>query len=26
MLTYKAEWHGKELVKIDRWFPSSKIG
>lgn len=21
---YKCEWHGRELVKIDRWFPSSK--
>lgn len=24
MLTYKAQWYGKELVKIDRWYPSSK--
>lgn len=24
MLEYKAAWHGRELVKIDRWFPSSK--
>ena len=24
MLAYKAEWYGKELVKIDRWYPSSK--
>ena len=24
MLTYKAERKGKQLVKIDRWFPSSK--
>ncbi|MDY0208121.1 MAG: RNA-guided endonuclease TnpB family protein [Pseudomonas sp.] len=24
MLTYKAGWYGKQLVKIDRWFPSSK--
>ncbi|MBH0065432.1 IS200/IS605 family element RNA-guided endonuclease TnpB [Psychrobacter sp. SZ93C1] len=24
MLTYKAEWYGKTLVKIDRWYPSSK--
>ena len=24
MLTYKADWYGKQLVKIDRWFPSSK--
>lgn len=23
-LTYKAAWHGVELVKVDRWFPSSK--
>jgi IS605 OrfB family transposase len=23
-LTYKSEWYGRELVKIDRWFPSSK--
>ena len=25
-LTYKAEWYGRELIKIDRWFPSSKRG
>lgn len=24
MLSYKAEWYGKTLVKIDRWYPSSK--
>lgn len=24
MLTYKADWYGKALVKIDRWYPSSK--
>lgn len=24
MLRYKANWYGKQLVKIDRWFPSSK--
>ncbi|WP_201555750.1 IS200/IS605 family element RNA-guided endonuclease TnpB [Psychrobacter sp. 72-O-c] len=24
MLAYKAEWYGKALVKIDRWYPSSK--
>jgi putative transposase len=23
-LTYKAEWYGRDLIKIDRWFPSSK--
>ena len=23
-LDYKAQWYGRELVKIDRWFPSSK--
>ena len=23
-LEYKANWHGKTLVKIDRWYPSSK--
>jgi putative transposase len=23
-LTYKAEWHGTHLVRIDRWYPSSK--
>ena len=24
MLEYKAEWYGREVVKIDRWYPSSK--
>lgn len=24
MLAYKAEWHGRELVVVDRWYPSSK--
>jgi putative transposase len=24
-LTYKALWYGRELIKIDRWFPSSQI-
>lgn len=24
MLTYKAEWYGKQIIKIDRWYPSSK--
>ncbi|MBW4504328.1 MAG: transposase [Scytonema hyalinum WJT4-NPBG1] len=23
-LSYKCQWYGRELVKIDRWFPSSK--
>jgi putative transposase len=23
-LAYKCQWYGRELVKIDRWFPSSK--
>ncbi|GIH31854.1 transposase [Microbispora amethystogenes] len=25
MLAYKARWYGRELVVIDRWFPSSKL-
>lgn len=25
MLTYKARWYGRELIKINRWFPSSKM-
>lgn len=24
-LIYKAEWYGRSLVKINRWFPSSKV-
>jgi putative transposase len=24
MLKYKAVWYGRTLVKIDRWYPSSK--
>jgi putative transposase len=24
MLEYKAEWYGRELIGIDRWFPSTK--
>lgn len=23
-LAYKCEWYGREFIKIDRWFPSSK--
>jgi putative transposase len=25
MLTYKAQWYGRDLIVIDRWYPSSKI-
>ncbi|WP_157441988.1 RNA-guided endonuclease TnpB family protein, partial [Actinoplanes awajinensis] len=25
MLEYKADWHGRTLVAVDRWFPSSKL-
>ena len=25
MLEYKADWHGRDLVVVDRWFPSSKL-
>ena len=24
-LEYKAEWYGREIIKIDTWFPSSQI-
>lgn len=24
MLEYKADWYGRDLIAIDRWFPSSK--
>ncbi|MEU3049127.1 transposase, partial [Streptomyces sp. NPDC006984] len=22
---YKAQWYGREVIAIDRWFPSSKL-
>lgn len=25
MLGYKADWYGREVIAIDRWFPSSKM-
>ena len=24
-LQYKADWYGKEIIKVDKWFPSSQI-
>lgn len=24
-LTYKADWYGKKVIKVSRWFPSSQI-
>ena len=25
MVEYKAAWHGRDVVAVDRWFPSSKL-
>lgn len=25
MLEYKADWHGRRVLLVDRWFPSSKL-
>jgi putative transposase len=25
MLEYKADWHGRTVIAVDRWFPSSKL-
>ncbi|MFM9629654.1 RNA-guided endonuclease InsQ/TnpB family protein [Streptomyces galilaeus] len=25
MLQYKAQWYGREVIAVDRWFPSSKL-
>lgn len=25
MLSYKLAWQGKQLIKIDKWFPSSQL-
>jgi len=25
ILKYKAEWYGRTIIEIDRWFPSSKL-
>lgn len=25
ILEYKAKWYGREIIQIDRWFPSSKL-
>ncbi|GAA1411798.1 hypothetical protein GCM10009662_52800 [Catellatospora coxensis] len=25
MLEYKAAWHGRDLIVVDRWFPSTRL-
>ena len=25
MLEYKCRWYGRDLIVVDRWFPSSKL-
>jgi putative transposase len=25
MLIYKADWYGRHIIEVDRWFPSSKL-
>ena len=24
-LQYRADWYGREIIKVDQWFPSSQI-